>query len=224
VKAARAGLVALQDPLRSKGATLEIRAPAPGRVLRVLEPSERVLAAGTPIMTIGDLSHLEVVLEMLSSEAVKVRSGLPALLVGWGGDQPIRARVRTVEPYAFTKISALGVEEKRTNVILDFVDPPGSLGDGYRVNGQIVLWSAPRVPKAPISALFRCGFSWCVFLVQDGRARRREIRVGHQGTTEVEVLSGLKPGDRIVRYPPNELSDGSRVRDRQSDSRSASQQ
>ncbi len=211
VRGARAGLSALEGMPHVAGATITIRAPASGRVLRVLEPSERVVTAGTPVLVLGDLQNLEVMMEMLSSEAVKVSAGMPAVLEGWGGEQPLNARVRLVEPYAFTKVSALGVEEKRTRVILDFVDSPVPLGDGYRVTGRIVIWSAPRVLKVPIAALFRCRSEWCVYVVDGGRARRRDVRIGHRNSVEAEVLSGLLENQRIVRYPPNELADNLRV-------------
>lgn len=211
LRGARAALAAVSAPHAAGGTLLTIRSPAAGRVLRVLEPSERVIPSGTPILTIGDLAHLEVVMEMLSSQAVRVSPGMPAFLLGWGGDHPLRARVRRVEPYAFTKISALGVEEKRTNVILDFVDPPGSLGDGYRVIARIVTWSSPRVLQAPMSAIFRCGSDWCVFAVEQGRARVRHIRIGHENDEAIEVISGLKDGEMLVKHPPNELGDGARI-------------
>ncbi len=211
LRGARAALSALGEA-HSGGATLvTLHAPAAGRVLRVLEPSERVIPSGTPILTIGDLAHLEVVMEMLSSQAVRVAPGMPALLLGWGGDHPLRARVRRVEPYGFTKISALGVEEKRTNVILDFVDSPGSLGDGYRVIARIITWSSPHVLQAPLSAIFRCGSDWCVFVIDRGRARLRRIRIGHRSDEAVEILSGLEQGEKVIEHPPNELIDGSRV-------------
>lgn len=210
VRGARAGLAAFATGPHA--ALVTIRAPSAGRVLRVLEPSERVLAAGASILVIGDLEHLEVVMEMLSSEAVKVTPGMPAVLEGWGGDKPLDARVRLIEPYAFTKVSALGVEEKRTRVILDLIEPPAALGDGYRVTGRITIWSAPRVLKVPIASLFRCGTQWCVFVVDhDERADRREVQIAHRNSFEAEVVSGLKEGERVVRHPPNELDDGSRV-------------
>lgn len=209
LQAAKAGLIALKEGDHTS--TFQVRAPVSGYVLRVLEPSERVITPGTPILVIGDLKHLDIVLEMLSTEAVKVAPGMPALLEGWGGTQSLRARVRLVEPYAFTKVSALGVEEKRTNVLLDFVDAPGPLGDGYRVTGRIILWSATNVLKAPLSALYRCGSSWCVFVVTSGRAHQRPVELGHQGSSEVEILSGLSVGEVVVRHPPNELADGARV-------------
>jgi HlyD family secretion protein len=211
LREAQAGLVAV-NPEGGDGAVIAIRAPAAGRILRILEASERVLTGGTPILVIGDLDHLEVVMEMLSSEAVRIAPGMPALLDGWGGERPLRARVRLIEPYAFTKVSALGVEEKRTNVVLDFVDPPGSLGDGYRVNGRIVIWEAPAVLKIPVSALFRCVSDWCAFVVDDNRARVVRVTLGHMSSSEGEILSGLRAGQRVVRHPPNELADGARVR------------
>jgi len=210
LREAQAGLIALRAAGGGDGVA-EIRAPAAGRILRILEASERVVTAGTPILVIGDLEHLEVVMEMLSSEAVKLTAGMPALLESWGGDKPLRARVRLVEPYAFTKVSALGVEEKRTNVVLDFIDPPGTLGDGYRVTGRIITWDAAAVLKAPVSALFRCGSEWCVFVLDGKRARRREVRLGHMSSTETEILSGLQANDRVIRHPSNELTDGARV-------------
>ena len=211
LRGARVALAAVTEASSAAGPFLTIRSPAAGRVLRVLEPSERVMPSGTPILTIGDLAHLEVVMEMLSSRAVRVSPGMPALLLGWGGDHPLRARVRLIEPYGFTKVSALGVEEKRTNVILDFVDPPGSLGDGYRVIARIVTWSSPHVLQAPMSAIFRCGSDWCVFAVGKSRARMRHIRIGRQNDEAVEILSGLQDGQMVVKHPPNELGDGVRV-------------
>lgn len=211
LRGARAALAAVSEAYSASGSLVTLHAPAAGRVLRVLEPSERVISSGTPILTIGDLAHLEVLMEMLSSQAVRVSPGMPAVLLGWGGDNPLRARVRLVEPYAFTKISALGVEEKRTNVILDFVDPPGSLGDGYRVIARITTWSSPNLLQVPLSAVFRCGSDWCAFVLDRGRARIRHVGIGHQNDEAAEVLSGLRDGESVIKHPPNELGDGSRV-------------
>lgn len=211
LRGARAALAAASEAHSKEVTLVTLHAPDAGRVLRVLEPSERVISSGTPILTIGDLTHLEVMMEMLSSQAVRVSPGMPAVLLGWGGDRPLRARVRLVEPYAFTKISALGVEEKRTNVILDFVDPPGSLGDGYRVIARITIWSSQNVLQAPLSAVFRCGPDWCVFVVAHGRARIRHVTIGHQNDEAAEILSGLRDGESVVKHPPNELGDGSRI-------------
>ena len=162
-------------------------------------------------MTIGDLAHLDVLSEMLSTQAVRVKAGMPAEIRDWGGDHPLRARVSRVEPYAFTKVSALGVEEKRTNVILEFLDPPGALGDGYRVEVRIVLWSAPHVLQAPLSAIFRCGADWCAYRVTRGRAQQVHIRIGHYNDESVEILSGLSAGQRVITHPPNDPQPGARV-------------
>lgn len=214
LRAARAGLIALPGPRSRRSPSVEVRSPAAGEVLRILEPSERVVAAGTPILVVGDLKHLEVVMEMLSSEAVNVTPGMPATIEGWGGGRTLPARVQRVEPSGFTKVSALGVEEQRTNVILDFIDGSARLGDGFRVTGRIVLWQSRRVLIAPLPALFRCGSAWCAFVAGGGRARRHRITIGHRNSSEAEILSGLRDGERVVLYPPNDLADGSRIRTR----------
>ena len=214
-RAAETGLLAVRSLAGGVARTLlDVRAPATGRVLRIPEPSERVVAAGAPLVVIGDLAHLEVVVEMLSSEAVKIAPGMAALLEGWGGEAPLRARVRLVEPYAFTKVSALGVEEQRSNVILDFVDPPERIGDGYRVTVRVITSSRQDVLQVPVSALFRCGEDWCVFVVDGNRARRRVVRIGERNALAARVLGGLGEGEAVVRHPPGELADGERVRTR----------
>lgn len=208
---AKSGLGAAEG---ANGGLLKIRSPVGGRILRIPDPSERVVAAGTPLMTVGNLSKLEVVIELLSEEATQVKPGMPVILDGWGGNQVLRATVQRVEPYAFTKISALGVEEKRTNVVADFVDAPQSLGDGYRVNAHIVVWSADDVVKVPASALFRCADAWCAFVVQRGHAKRRVVKIGHRNAQEAEVLEGLVPGETVIRHPSNQIDDGARVKGR----------
>ncbi len=212
VSVARAGLSATNAAEKGEDGLVSIRAPMAGRILRIHDPSERVIAAGTPLLTIGNLGGLEIVVELLSSEAVKVTPGMPVRVEGWGGDRALHAQVRRVEPYAFTKVSALGIEEKRVNVIAEFVEPPGSIGDGFRITARIVIWQADNVLKLPASALFRCASAWCVFVVEDGRARRRTIEIGHRNLVEAEVTTGLSAGDRVIRYPGNEVSDGARVR------------
>jgi len=211
VQVARSGLLGARGEGSRPGGLVQLRAPANGRVLRVADPSERVVAAGTPLLTLGDLRGLEVVVELLSSEAVKVQPGMPVILEGWGGSAPLRARVRTVEPYAVTKVSALGIEEKRVNVVADFVDPPGALGDGFRVTARIVTWSAERVLKVAANALFRCEQAWCAFAVEGGRARRRGVEVGHRNALEAEVLGGLGAGDLVIAHPGNRIEEGARV-------------
>ena len=211
LSAARAALLAL-DATRAGSARISIRSPIAGKVLRLPEKSERVVAAGAPLIIIGDPARLEIVIDLLSTDAVKVKPGMPVTLEGWGGDKPLRARVRLVEPYGFTKTSALGVEEQRVNVIVDFVDPPGALGDGYRVEAKIIIWSADSVLKVPVSALFRKGETWSVFVVESGRAKQREIEIGQRGELEAEVLHGLKADETVIRHPSNDIADGTRVK------------
>lgn len=209
VRLAESGLIAVQG---GKGALFKVRSPVAGRILRILDQSERVVAAGTPLLTVGDMSKLEIVVELLSSEAIKVQPSMTVILDGWGGNQPLNAKVQRVEPHAFTKVSALGIEEKRTNVVADFVDAPQALGDGYRVNAHIVVWAADDVLKVPASALFRCAEAWCTFAVENGRAKRRDVKIGHSNAQEAEVLEGLKPGETVIRHPANQIEDSARVK------------
>ena len=212
LKIARAGLVSI-DAARGKPAPLiELRSPVSGRVLRVLEKSERVVQAGTPIAILGEPDKIEIVADVLSTDAVKIQPGAPVRLVGWGGEHPLRARVRLVEPYGFTKVSALGVEEQRVNVISDFVDPPGPLGDGYRVECEITVWSSENVLKVPMSSVFRRGEGWNAFVIENGRAKAKDIEIGHRNETEVEILKGLAEGEDVILHPSNQVSDGVRVR------------
>jgi HlyD family secretion protein len=211
-EAARAVLLAVGGERGSAGAVISVRSAVEGKVLRIPDKSERVVGPGAPLLVVGDPGRLEVVIDLLSTEAVKVKSGMPVLLDGWGGDRPLRARVRVVEPLAFTKVSALGVEEQRVNVIADFVDSPGPLGDAYRVEAHVVLWSGDDVLTVPVSALFRRGENWNVFVVDGARARRREVTIGHRGALEVEVASGLSAGELVLRHPSNDIDEGRRVR------------
>lgn len=209
---ARAALGAANPDQSGDERVITLRAPLAGPVLRVLEKSERVVAAGTPLLLIGDPRHLEVVVDLLSSDAVKVRPGAEVMLDEWGGARPLRGRVRIVEPYAFTKVSALGIEEQRVNVIVDFIDPPGLLGDGYRIVARIVIWAKGDVLKIPISALFRQGERWCVFVVGQGRGRVRTVEIGHRNRSEAEITKGLTTGEMVVLHPSSRLEDGVRVR------------
>ena len=211
VKVARAGLDAARLGQTAAG-WIDIRAPLAGHILHINDSSERVVAAGAPLMVLGDLRHLEIVVPLLSSDAVRVAAGMPVQVEGWGGREALQARVRQVEPYGVTKVSALGIEEKRVNVIADFLEPPAALGDGYRVKARIVTWQADQVLKIPASALFRCEQAWCVFVIQNGRAQRRTIDLGQRNLEEAQVSGGLQAGDRVVRYPNNDLQDGARVR------------
>jgi len=182
-----------------------------GQVLRVPDKSERVVMAGTPLLEIGDTRTLEVVVDVLSADAVKVRPGAVMWLEDWGGAAPLEARVRMIEPSGFVKLSALGVEEQRVNIIGDFVTPPDGLADGYRVEARIVVWEDGGVLQIPATALFRQGGSWNVFVVENGRARRRAIEVGQRGATAIQVLSGLDEHAPVIVHPSDQVDDGVRV-------------
>jgi len=211
VKVARAGLIGMNQG-GAEQKVIFLRSPVAGCVLRVVEKSERVVQAGAPIVAVGDPHNIEIVTDVLTTDAVNIKSGALVLLQGWGGDHPIRAKVRLVEPAGFTKISALGVEEKRVNVISDFVDPPDGLGDGFRVEASIVTWEGDQVLKVPGSAAFRDRDAWSVYAVENRQAHRRPVQIGHRNQTEVEILAGLSVGEQVVLHPSNQLSEGVRVR------------
>lgn len=183
-------------------------------VLRVLQENEAVVTAGTPLIELGDLTDMEVEIEVLSSDAVRIPVGAKVLLEQWGGDEPLSARVRLVEPYGYTKISALGVEEQRVHVIADFPDReriPATLGDGFRVEARIIVWEKEGVLKVPMSALFRHGEGWAVFRVESGRAVRRTVKIGRKSALAGEVLEGLSTGDTVVVHPSDKVSDGVQI-------------
>lgn len=194
---------------------VELRSPVSGRVLRVLEESSRVLSMGAPIAEVGDPSDLEAVIEVLSRDGTLLQAGMKAELEHWGGGTPLKARVRLVEPAAFTKVSALGVEEQRVNVIVDLLTPPaerGQLGDQFRVEGRVITWETDRALKLPAGALFRRGDQWAVFVMEGGVARTQIVQVGRQSGTEAQVLSGLQEGQEVVLYPSDRVQDGRRVK------------
>ncbi len=200
--------------LEAGGRILPVLAPVDGVVLRRFRESESVVPAGEPLVEIGDPSHLEIVSDLLSTDAVKVKPGMRVSVEDWGGDEPLGARVERVEPYGFTKVSALGVEEQRVNVIIDLDDDRAAwkaMGDGYRVEVRIATWAAENVVKVPTSALFREGPLWAVYVMEGGRARRATVDLGQRTNTEAEVLSGLQEGQQVVLHPPDTLTDGARV-------------
>lgn len=211
VKVARAGLLGIGNGAAERK-VISLRAPIAGRVLRIVEKSERVVQAGAPLVVLGDPNKVEIVTDVLTTDAVNIKPGATAFLEGWGGQHPLRAKVRLVEPAGFTKISALGVEEKRVNVIADFIDPPQGLGDGFRIETRIVVWEAPDVLKIPGSATFREPDGWSVFVVEKNKARRRSVQIGHRNQTEAEVLNGLSAGEDVILHPSNQLREGVRVR------------
>jgi HlyD family secretion protein len=209
VEAARAALLAA-----GAGAVVTLRAPVSGVVLRIPERSERVVQAGEPLLELGNCGDLEIVADLLSSDAVKVRPGHLMLVEDWGGDSALVARVRRVEPGGFTKISALGVEEQRVHVVADLGQCPAALGDGYRVEARIVIWEADSVLKVPTTALYRAGEGWGVFVIDGARAVERVVQIGRQNPFEAEIVGGLKPGEVVVRHPGDRIRTGIRVRAR----------
>ncbi len=191
-----------------------VRAPAAGRVLRILRESEGVVQPGQPLLEIGDARMLEVETEVLSEDAVKITPGMRVLYERWGGPDLLEGRVRRVEPQAFTKISALGVEEQRVRVISDITSPPEKwerLGDGYRVQTRFILWEGSDLVIVPASALFRHEGGWAVFVVEQGQARRRAVRIGQRNGLEAEVLEGLQAGQTVITHPDSSISDGTPV-------------
>lgn len=188
-----------------------IRAPVSGRVLRVAQQSESAVTAGAPLIELADTRALEMVFDVLSSDAVGIRPGATVTVLRGAGERELSGRVRRVEPSAFTKVSALGVEEQRVNVVADFEAPPQGLGDLYRVEARITEWSAADATQIPIGALVRCGEAWCAYAVERGRARRRTLDVGHRNDEVAELRGGLRRGEAVVVHPSDRVADGTRV-------------
>jgi HlyD family secretion protein len=218
LETARASLISPTGPHSewdgsSQSCCVKVRAPVSGRILRVIQESESVILSGAPLLEIGDPRALEIVVDLLSADAVRVEEGASVWIEGWGGEL-LKGRVRRVEPYGFTKVSALGIEEQRVNVLIDFEDPPEAwrrLGHGYRVEVRIVIWSAEDVLRVPIAALFRDGDDWQIFLLSDGVAERRSILLGHYSNLAAEVHDGLREGDQVVLHPSDRVSEGARI-------------
>lgn len=193
---------------------IRVYSPVSGTVLRINSRSERVVTPGELLVEVGDPRRLEIVVDLLSEDAVRVRAGQRVIIEGWGGAEPLEGAVRRVEPFGFMKVSALGIEEQRVNVIVDITSPRERwqrLGHGYRVVPRIVLWEAQDVLRVPLSALFRQGDSWAVFVAEGGRARLRRVEIGQQDGLVAEVLSGLEPGERVVLHPGDRVADGTRI-------------
>ncbi|MDA0367282.1 MAG: HlyD family efflux transporter periplasmic adaptor subunit [Proteobacteria bacterium] len=194
-----------------------LRAPVSGNVLQIMRESEGVVPVGTPLIEIGNPTDLEIVVDLLSQDAVRVREGAPAAIEEWGGEPALNALVRRIEPFAFTKISALGIEEQRVNIILDLADPPDMwrpLGHGYRVEARIELWRDSAALTVPVSALFRTDSAWSVFVVENGVARKRAVEIGRRNAVAAQVISGIEEGETVVVHPGDRVDDGVTVVDR----------
>lgn len=204
-------------PSRTSHGHVDVLAPVSGRVLEVHQKSEGIVQAGTPLLEVGDLAMLEGVVDLLTTDAVHVRPGTPVQILGWGGEQSLPGRVMEIEPSAFTRPSALGVDEQRVNVIIALGEPKEQwavLGDGYHIAVRIILWQNEQVMKLPLGAVFRQGSSWATFKIEDGVARLSPIAIGHRGETEVEVISGVAPGENVIVHPGDRVKDSVRVEPR----------
>lgn len=220
VEVARAALLRLRQEVsggKPTGQLWQVRAPVAGEVLKVVQESEAAVPVGAPLLEIGNAADLEVVADVLTTDAVRIAPGMPVLIERWGQPEPLQGRVRLVEPSAFTKISALGVEEQRVNVVIDITSPPEqwrSLRDGYRIDARIITASVPNAVKVPVSALFREGDHWAVFVASGGRAHKRPVQIARRSGLEAMVGKGLEPGDQVIVYPGDAVKDGVRVKPR----------
>ena len=194
-----------------------VKSPITGKILQMPHECEGPVTTGQELLVVGDPSSLEVVVDLLSADAVRVKPGMKVDFDRWGGDGLLQGQVRTIEPFGFTKISALGVEEQRVNVIADFVSPKEDwerLGDGYRVEARFVIWEHEDVLQVPASSLFRINDGWALFLVEHGRARQRVVKIGQRTGLVAQILEGVKEGSKVVNHPSDEVADGVRITER----------
>lgn len=197
-----------------------IRAPISGRVFRVFEENATPVTTGDRLIELGDPRDLEVAIDVLSTDAVRIKQGAKVWLNHWGGTEPLEARIRLIEPSAFTKVSALGIEEQRVWIIADILAPPDqrpTLGDGFRVEASIIVWETSETLKVPAGALFRRGEAWAVFAIENSRARLREVQVGKTNGLETEILTGLREGESIILHPSDRVQSGVRTVNRSAD-------
>jgi HlyD family secretion protein len=198
---------------------VEVASPLSGAVFRVYRESEGAVNIGEPLIDIGDPGKMEVRVEVLSSDAVKIKKGTEVLFKRWGNDEPLTGRVRLVEPAGFTKISSLGVEEQRVLVIAEISSPPDkwqALGDGFRMEAHFIIWEGENILQIPSSALFRWGKKWAVFVAEKDKARRRVVEVGQRNGLAAQIISGLKENEKLLAYPDDAISEGTKVRQRKS--------
>jgi HlyD family secretion protein len=206
-----------RDKAKNDSCCVEVHAPVDGKVLRIDKESEQIVKAGEPLLRIGDPKDLEIVVDLLSTDAVKVKTGAQARIEGWGGPKPLTAKVRRIDPAGFTKVSALGIEEQRVNTILDLTSPREelpTLGHDFRVFVRITVWSSEDALKVPLGALFRQGNRWAVFKVVDGTARLTPVKIGQRNTHMAEIIEGLEPGARVILHPSDRVISGSDVEER----------
>lgn len=204
-------------PDANQRAIFEVQSPITGKTLRVMRESAGVVSPGDELVELGSLDALEIEVDVLSDHAVRVLPGAPVTLTGWGGESTLSGVVRLVEPSGFTKVSALGVEEQRVNIIIDFVDPVSArstLGDNFRVEVSIVVWESPEEIVAPLGALFRDGEGWATFVVESGRARLRHVTIGERSSSHAQITGGLAEREQVIVFPSDRISEGVRVRAR----------
>jgi HlyD family secretion protein len=202
------------DTVKGETETADVPSPVPGNILKVLQRSAGLVTPGTALFEIGDLARLEIVVDLLTTDAVQVEPGTPTEIIDWGNPRVLHGEVLRIEPSAFTKISALGVDEQRVNVVITLTDPRSlwlALGDGYRVRARIPLWRSSEVTKVPIGALFRHGDGWAVYRIDGHTARLAAVEVGHRGETEAEITGGLGAGARVAVHPGDRVADGARI-------------
>ncbi len=215
LETAKTSLIQASVASSPQGEVISLRSPISGVVLQRLRESESVVPSGEPLLEVADPDKLEIVSDMLSTDAVRISKGTPVLIEQWGGERVLRGTVRRVEPFGFTKICALGVEEQRVNVIVDFDDVRDAweaLGDGYRVEIGVVIWEQDDVLKIPASCLFRAGEDWAVYKVEEpGLATVRVVEIGQRNEREAQVVSGLAAGDAVIVYPSDQIEDGAEV-------------
>jgi HlyD family secretion protein len=217
LESAKARLIQPGEANGGERSAVQVRSPIDGVVLKIIAESEQVVQPGAPLIEIGNPADLEIAVDFLSRDAVRIKPGAPARIESWGGDKILMARVKRIEPTGFTKVSALGIEEQRVKVILDFTGPESEwrkLGHGYRVIARVVVWHHNDALQVPLGALFREGENWAVFVVADGRAQRRLVKIGQRNLHAARVLGGLNLGEQVVLHPSDRVHDGVRVEPR----------
>ncbi|WP_404784704.1 efflux RND transporter periplasmic adaptor subunit [Altericista sp. CCNU0014] len=203
-----ASVEASLQKLRDEAGRTDIRSPASGRILRIHQKSSQFTTAGTPLLELGNPKQLELIIDVLSTDAERIRPGDRIFVDRGIENKPLQAKVKRIEPSAFTKISALGVEEQRVNVIGEFIDPPAFLGDAYRVETRTVVWQTDRALKIPLSALFRCEQQWCVFGVRAGKAVQHRVEIGQRSDRAAQIKQGLTKGEQVILHPTEQITEG----------------